>query len=851
MGYWEFIVPEATTNLVDNPSIEDAITGYTGVVGVEDIARHSAQSKFGAYSLYCETTANASPEGWDYPGTGTNGIPVSASTDYTFTAWVRTSYSTTQLQISWYTAAGAGISSDTQAITASAGDWVRHTLTAESPATAAYACLFILESAGSATPISFYTDAVQFEEKDHSTTYCDGDQEGCEWLGPVHASNSSRSAVSRAGGRVYDFEDDYSFSIIDWQGWGVPPHRLDLSPYKVLPGGALSGVKVESNVLTLVGYFQGSTLANLHALRQALVEELAHDRYPATDQGWQPIRIRYTGAAVTKEAQCFYDSGLEGSAMVGRGFTEQMPVRFLMADPFWYELGESSQVLDVNDNATLRYLGGRLKSTGQWDTMGLTLDPANANGESGEVYVVCAASDGSVYFAGQYEGLDNDGVGGGADAGCDFIARYDPEDDMFKVLVGAGDMPVGSTVRCIKEGPDGTIYIGGNFAAVNGDGTLDYIIAYDPDTDTWSDLDDPDSGGNMATVRDMAFDSSGNLWIVGGFTGVAGVANTEYVAYWDGTSWNSAGDVNTGTASITVIIAIAIDSQDNVYVGGTFTNLADDANADYWGWYNGTAWAAVDDIALNGSVYAMAINEQDELFVGGAFTDPDSVSAADYIFKWNGYAVEALGDSVNSANVLDIEISPDGMVWVLGGFTAAGSISVTDGIAIWNGSTWTGPDVNLTGTPDVNSVSFGPADPVVPNNYNVYIGYDASGTAYIAGDTTVTNGGTVAAYPVIHLKRVGNAGRLMSIRNWTTGHELFCDYALLDGEELIIDCRPLHKSITSTFFGNQPGAILPNSDFGAFYLQPGSNLITVFVDTASSTNVDVWAVWRDGYRGMD
>ena len=301
------------------------------------------------------------------------------------------------------------------------------------------------------------------------------------------------------------------------------------------------------------------------------------------------------------------------------------------------------------------------------------------------------------------------------------------------------------------------------------------------------------------------------------------------------------------------MLAIDIDSQDNIYIGGNFTNLADDANADHWARKeNGGSWEAVDDIALNSSVTAMVFNEQDELFVGGNFTNADSVANADYIFKWNGYAVEALDTGLDGVAVT-IAIAPDGNVWATGGFGDAGGVTAVY-MALWNGASWAPVDLNISPNLYIRAIDFGPADPIVPNNYDVYIGYDDTGTAYFAGDTTVTNGGTAAQYPIIHIKWTsgGTSARLVSVKNWTTGHELFCDYDLLEGEEIVIDCRPLHKSITSSFFGNQPKAILPNSDFGSFHLQPGANDITFFVDESSgAVNITAYMLWKDMYRGMD
>jgi hypothetical protein len=299
------------------------------------------------------------------------------------------------------------------------------------------------------------------------------------------------------------------------------------------------------------------------------------------------------------------------------------------------------------------------------------------------------------------------------------------------------------------------------------------------------------------------------------------------------------------------VYTIAIDSQDNIYIGGNFTNWAADGNADYWAWWNGASWAAVDDIALNGIVWSMEVNEQDELFVGGAFTGADSVSGANKIIKWTGTAVEALGAGAG-ASIRCMTITPDGMLWVGGSFSTIGTFTDADRIAVWNGASWILPDVNLSGTPILYGMDSGNPDPVVPANYDVFIGCDTSGTAYFAGDATAANDGTAAQYPIIVIERNGGtSARLVSVRNWTTGQELFCDYDLLDGERIIIDCRPKQKTITSTFFGNRPKAILPNSDFGGFRLQPGNNAITAFVDVAGDPTMTKYMVWRDAYRGMD
>ena len=824
MGYWKFIVPEATTNLFSDPSFfladPDTEWDISGDGAAPDYTRSTTYSMFGVSCAVADIDDGTL-------ATIYQSITTTA-TSYTVSAYIRRSAGGTPTNshcVCWFDDGAQNWDS----ITHVGNNWYYCVYTGTATAAANQFGVRALED-------GLYVDAVQLENKAYATTYCDGTQPGCEWDMGEHTDSSSRSAVSRAGGRVYDFEDDYSFSVVEWAGWGMPPEILNVDSYALLPGGQVNNIKSDVNVLTLTGYFKGSSLSNLHSLRQALVEEMAHDKYPKTADGWQPIRIRYTGATVHKEAMCFYDSGLGGGRIVG--FTETMPVRFLMADPLWYELGNSAAVLDSNDTATLRYLGGRLRSTGQWDDLGLTADPT----ADGAIYTVCVASDGSIYFGGNFDGLNNNGAPANTDAGCDYVVRFDPSDETWNVLVGASD--VNSYVNDITEGPDGTIYICGAFTAVDGQADQDYIVSYDPSADTWSNLDDPDSGGAAFAglgLRAMAFDSSGNLYVVGDFTTINGVANASYVAKWDGGSWNAVGAPTMGGAGRP--ISIAIDSQDNIIVGGAFSDFAGDADADYLARWDGTTWADLGSGTQTGNVEGIVFSQDDTLYLCGDFTNQGGDTDCDYICSWNGRQfAPMIGGSTPAAASYDVKVAPDGRIFIAG-WGGGGSQ-----IGSWNGSAWEIWDTDANAT----DIAIGPADPAIANNYDIWIGDDASASYEIAGTATITNSGTAARHPVFKVSRSGGtSATLYTLINETTGKKLMFDYSMLDGETLTVDMRPGQRSIVSSFFGPRPDAILANSDFGSWALQPGSNQITCFVDVAGAPTITAWLEWKDAYRGMD
>jgi hypothetical protein len=100
----------------------------------------------------------------------------------------------------------------------------------------------------------------------------------------------------------------------------------------------------------------------------------------------------------------------------------------------------------------------------------------------------------------------------------------------------------------------------------------------------------------------------------------------------------------------------------------------------------------------------------------------------------------------------------------------------------------------------------------------------------------------------------GTSVQLVSVKNTGNGYELNFDYALADGERLTVDLTPTRKSIVSSFYGEVPAAVLPNSDFGRFALLPrtmADAYINVFADLAGAPTVATWIENRESYESID
>jgi hypothetical protein len=813
MSDWLIIIPVEIQNLVIEPSFEDGITAWTAAGAV--ITRQTTQSKFGVASLRLVTANAAANEGAYFSHN-----PGGAGT-FTGSAWVFGTGGTARVRVRDQT-------NGTQTVSAAVmlGAWQRIEVTH----TAAGGCadLRLYVETDVQQNITYFADGAQLEEQAEATTYCDGDQEGCEWLGAAHGSVSQRSAQSRAGGFIRDLQDDYHFDIGQFISTGMPPLDLSVDSYAILPGGELNSIKVQSRVFTLTGVIRGTSTANLHANKQDLLNVLK----PGAVPGDQPVRIRYTGAAVVKQIAAHYESGLETSIVAEMECWERVAIRFLADDPFWYEIGESSEELDSEDGATLRYVTGRLRSTGQWDDLGLAANPTGG----GTIYAIARGPNGKIYFGGSFTGW-------GGIAGRDYIAAYDPFTDTWETVGGASD--INATVRALAWSPDGYLYAGGDFtnAAINPN--ADYLAQYDPSANTWTNVGIPQAGAAVITsAKALIFGLDGTLYIGGNFTTWANVANADRIVSWDGAYAAVGAGVN-GDVS-----ALAISGNGTLYIGGAFTNAGADPDADYIAYLTGGGtWSNVGG-GLSANVNALIFaSDGSTLYVGGVFTDAGGDANADYITEFNGQIYRALGTGLDN-NCYALGIGPDDMLYAAGSFTVAGGLTVDD-IAKWNGSSWAHLDVILpAGANIVRGMEPGLADPVVNQNYDLWLGFAVTGAGTFAGDVTITNDGTESAYPKITVSRIGGTSAILEeVRNETTGKELLFDYALLDGETLTIDLTPTAKSIVSSFFGLRPDAILPNSDFGSFALQPGDNLVTCFV--ATDATVEAFLLFKDTYWSND
>ena len=117
------------------------------------------------------------------------------------------------------------------------------------------------------------------------------------------------------------------------------------------------------------------------------------------------------------------------------------------------------------------------------------------------------------------------------------------------------------------------------------------------------------------------------------------------------------------------VLSIAIDSNDNVYVGGQFTT-AGGVSANRIAKWNGTAWSAL-GTGLDNFAQVVAIDSNNNVYVGGGFTTAGGVFVL-YLEKWNttSSAWDTLGFGHN-LTVTGIGFDSFGNLYTTGYYTNA------------------------------------------------------------------------------------------------------------------------------------------------------------------------------------
>lgn len=195
-------------------------------------------------------------------------------------------------------------------------------------------------------------------------------------------------------------------------------------------------------------------------------------------------------------------------------------------------------------------------------------------------------------------------------------------------------------------------------------------------------------GGINGEVRAIAVHGK-EVYVGGSFTGAGGNSKANYIARWDGASWQALGaGLNNQVNAITIHRGV-------VYVGGSFSNAGENPNANGIARWDGTSWQAL-GAGLNHTVTSLAAKDG-EVYVGGYFTDAGENPNADGIARWNGTSWHSLGTGISNGSIRAMAVYGT-TLYIGGDFKDAGGNLEADGLAQWDGTTWRSLGAGLSGS---------------------------------------------------------------------------------------------------------------------------------------------------------
>lgn len=823
MGFWHIIDPVERRNLITNPSFEYGTAGW-GTLVAGTLGTTSGVQAFGAWAGSVAPSTNGTA--------GVLGPLISAGNGTAY------SYSFYGLfPVGSVFRAGMGDSSGNNLISGSfvgtgGGTWHRYVGSWTEPTGATRRLAIRKEN--SAVTTAFYVDGHQVEVGS-VTTYIDGDRgNGYRWDGAPHASSSLRSADARTGGSVIPLAD-IGMYVMESPGMGMPEVTTILQDYANIDGAFYQRTRTGARTLTLVTHIPGTTWQHFHAQRHRIIQLIKPDR----TRTQQPFRLLYSGAGGTLSLDAVYDGGLAFGQVAG--FTENVAIKLLAPDPYWYSETERGTSLAPQINlGSTNFLAYR-NPAGQWGTIGDAGVTIGLHTDSPRVRVLARTSDGTILVGGRFGT-----VAGGQGSAIAIIvgtAIGTIPNSQFAPLTGYG-------IQAIAVDSAGSITVGGDFTVVGG--TLDFarrFIARRTSTG-WGSL----PGGTLAVTDTMvtSLQPYGGTLVIGiGFN--SGIVNPQGTGSTRGLIMHTGGNYGTFTAGTlnSGVTSIALVGR-SIVVGGPFggaggTSLGNGLailTANRWGTIPGTvdAGGASPMVQLGG----LGVLTSQRIVAGMAQFAGVNGGTTFGVLQSNLTSITAMGYGLGSTandTVAALQTAPTGELWAGGRFSSSGTTyAMTGGLARWTGARWVNADIDIPPPGTVAALLFQP-------DGGLYIGGTFAGTATAAAVGTVMV--PTSANTPITLRMRGPAGgtaRIFQLTNVTANTNLWFDLTIQDGETITVTTHPGSVTVQSTYRGNLMDSVVAGSNLAAFRLLPGTNTLSFFADT-TALRTDL--VYRPAYWSSD
>ena len=231
----------------------------------------------------------------------------------------------------------------------------------------------------------------------------------------------------------------------------------------------------------------------------------------------------------------------------------------------------------------------------------------------------------------------------GGNATADFLAVWNGSN--WAPFCG----PFGGSVAALQI-IGSTLYVGGAFQNGAGIHNANYLIACDLNTGAARPV------GNVGDINGGVYaltaDANGTLYAAGQFINMAGIPAADHVASYDG-SWHAMGTgPSTGGGAVDDYVRSIASSGNDVYIGTDSVNVAGIAQADHIAKWNGSTWSALGAnsagtdgwLPATAFIYAIA-TKGSQVVVTGSFQNAGGNALADDIATFDGTVWKPLGSN--------------------------------------------------------------------------------------------------------------------------------------------------------------------------------------------------------------
>ena len=452
---------------------------------------------------------------------------------------------------------------------------------------------------------------------------------------------------------------------------------------------------------------------------------------------------------------------------------------------------------------TARNRIARLNPDGTLDT---TFDP----GANGEVDALAIQADGKILVGGAFTTL-----GGGGTTVRNHIARLNSNgtpDTSF-------DPGADNNVLALAVQPDGKILLGGDFTTVGSGGTGTTPRARIARLFANGTVEASFDPGANDHVKAFVVQADAQILVGGDFTtfggGGSGMTARNHIA-----RLNLDGTLDTSFdpgANQTAVIVLAVQADNKILVGGTFTMLGGGGSGIYTRNFIGRLYAdgTLDnnfDPGANSSVRAVALQPDGKILLGGDFTTLGGGgighTARSRLGRLNpdGTLETNFNPGANST-VQALAVQADGKIVAGGSFTTLGNGGTTARNRIGR--------LNLDGTVDTGF------DPGANRPVRV-LAVQANGKILVAGDFTTLGGGGTGRFSRKRLGRLNPDGTLDASFNPGANQSVRALAVQVDGKILVAGDFTTLRSGSVTLFGptgiarfNSDGTLDTSFDPGA------------------------------------